>query len=118
MQNHPALERRLGDSPTRGRRQIRIKNRSYSDDNRFSFLYSECSNAHIEKGICHVNIHIHLSQSYPKPSCTGHWVDYNFGYSNNNWFHLGADRPCYRTSRFKDAELALESLRFPIPSLG
>ena len=82
------------------------------------FLYSECSNAQIEKGIYHVNNYNHLSQSYSKASCAGHWVDYNFGYRNNNRFRLDADRPRYRPSRFKGGELALESLRLPMPSLG
>lgn len=82
------------------------------------FLYSECRNTQIEKGTCHVNKYIYLSQSYPKPSYPGNWVDYNFGYRNNNWFRLDADRPRYRPSRFKGATLALERLCLPMPSLG
>ena len=81
------------------------------------FLYSEWSNSFAEKGICHVNNDIHFPKSQPNPSRRGDCADCNIRYCSNHWFHLDADRPGYRPSRFEGAGLALESLRLPISSL-
>ena len=81
-------------------------------------VYSEYRNSRTEKGTCHVHNYIHFPKSQPNPSFPCDCADCNTGYRSNHCFHLDADRPGYRPSRFEDAGLALESLRLPMPSLG
>jgi hypothetical protein len=81
-------------------------------------VYSEYKNSPTEKGICHVNNYIHFPTRQPNPACPRDCAAGNIGYCSYHWFHLDADRPGYRPSRFKGAGLALESLRLPMPSLG
>ena len=80
-------------------------------------VYSEHRNSRTEKGLCHVNNYFHFRKSQPNPSRPRDCADCNPGHRSNHWFHLDADRPGYRPSRFKGAGLALESLRLPMPSL-
>jgi hypothetical protein len=80
-------------------------------------VYSEYRNSRTEKGICHVNNDIHFPKSQPNPSRPGDCADRTIGYCSNHWFHLDADRPGDRPSRFEGAGLALASLRLPMPSL-
>ena len=80
------------------------------------FLYSECSNSFVEKGICHVNKYIRFSKSNPDSSRACHRADYHFGNRRNDWFRLDADRPRYRTSGFEVNESALDTVHLPMSS--
>ena len=64
-------------------------------------LYSECSNAQIEKGTCHVNNYICFSKSHPDSSRACHRADDPPGCRHNYWFRLDADRPRDRTCGFE-----------------
>ena len=79
------------------------------------FLYSECSNSFVEKGICHVNKYIRFSKSNPDSSCACHRADDHFGNRRNYWFRLDADRPRHRTSGSEADREALETVHLPVP---
>ena len=80
------------------------------------FLYSECSNSFVEKGICHVNKYIRFSKSIPDPSRACHRADYHPGCRLHNWFRLDANRPRDRTSRFEVNGSALDTVHLPVSS--
>ena len=82
-----------------------------------SFLYSECSNALLEKGIYHVSDYTHVLESNPNLSCARDCTDHNFGYRSNHWFHGNRDRSHDRTAKPTGATLALESFHLPLPNL-
>jgi hypothetical protein len=80
------------------------------------FLYSECSNSFVEKGICHVNKCIRFSKSDPDSSRACHWADYHFESHRNYWFRLDTNRPRYRTSGFEVNGSALDTVHLPVSS--
>ena len=80
------------------------------------FLYSECSNSFVEKGICHVNKYIRFSKSNLDSSRACHRADYHFGNRRNYWFRLDADRPRHRTPGFEVNGSALDTVHLPVSS--
>ncbi len=82
-----------------------------------SFLYSECSNTRLEKGICYVSPSMLLLKSNPNCSCPGYRVDHHSKYCRNYRFHWNRDRARDRAARHTLVRLALESIRLPMPWL-